>query len=291
MTSIVDISFRPPSHERLEVEVLDIGELRKRAPPEHFKQWLRADFFRLYAVRSGITRPVVDFIKRPLSAGDWLLVHPGQVLLYDFEQTWEGDLVVFQRQAVWEDRLQQAQASQWRAQLALAQGGVWHLGAAQHQFMLEIVRTLRGGIPDNVSMALHNEVLRLQLTALLLRLMATPNQADIHTSAASQAWVRFVLLLEEHFAAQHQVAYYADKLGMHEKTLTRVVQAHAGARMSPKKCISQRLILEAKRLLAHTQQSVQTIGLTLGFDDPSNFVKFFRQQVGTSPQAFRTELG
>lgn len=72
---------------------------------------------------------------------------------------------------------------------------------------------------------------------------------------------------------------------MSEKTLSRVCLNLNG--LPAKTLINQRLILEAKRLLAHTSMSVQAIGLELGFDESTNFVKFFRRETGTTPLAFR----
>lgn len=49
-----------------------------------------------------------------------------------------------------------------------------------------------------------------------------------------------------------------------------------------------RLVLEAKRLLVHTTDPVGVIARQLGFAEPTNFVKFFRRETGTTPGAFRT---
>ena len=54
--------------------------------------------------------------------------------------------------------------------------------------------------------------------------------------------------------------------------------------------VRQRVALEAKRLLAHTDQSVQQIGYQLGFEDPSYFARFFRRESGRSPKRFRDEI-
>lgn len=290
MKSIIDIQFQPQTEERLSVEVLGIEDLIKKGSTNHFSQWLRADFFRLYVVQSGVTRPMVDFVQKELRPGDWMLVHPGQVLKYDFSNPWAAQLVVFQRTALWEDRLAHAQLAPLSAQLALAEGGVWHAQELQHQRMLQDVQMLRGGMTENHPLPVRNELLSLQLTALLLRLMSISPEIQSPSTQTAQAYARFALLLEEQFASQHQVAYYANRLGMHAKTLGRVVQARNGAQMSAKKQIAQRILLEAKRLLAHTAMPVQTIGLTLGFEDPSNFIKFFRKCAGQSPLAFRQSV-
>jgi AraC-like DNA-binding protein len=47
--------------------------------------------------------------------------------------------------------------------------------------------------------------------------------------------------------------------------------------------------LEAKRLLVHTALPIAVIANRLGFDEPTNFVKFFRREVRQSPGAFRGE--
>jgi AraC-like DNA-binding protein len=54
-----------------------------------------------------------------------------------------------------------------------------------------------------------------------------------------------------------------------------------------KALITLRINLEAKRLLAHTGLSIALIGERLGFEDPTNFVKFFKREVGCAPGEFR----
>jgi len=51
--------------------------------------------------------------------------------------------------------------------------------------------------------------------------------------------------------------------------------------------IKNQIILEAKRLLIHTQLSVKEIGYLLGYDDPSYFIRLFTKQVAAPPQTFR----
>ncbi len=92
---ILRVEFKPPSEERLEVEVMSIDELRQRAPADHFASLQRADFYRLFGVKGGHTRPMVDFSPYLLQARDWLLVRPGQVMRYDFSRPWTGWLAVF----------------------------------------------------------------------------------------------------------------------------------------------------------------------------------------------------
>jgi AraC-like DNA-binding protein len=57
--------------------------------------------------------------------------------------------------------------------------------------------------------------------------------------------------------------------------------------MGAKEFIDRRVLLEAKRLLAHGDLPAAKIAARLGFPSATNFSTFFRQRTGTSPLAFR----
>ena len=85
------------------------------------------------------------------------------------------------------------------------------------------------------------------------------------------------------------MAYYAQRLGYTTRTLARATADAAG--VSPKIFIDARVLLEAKRLLVHTDLSVGRIAIHLGFSEPTNFTKFFCRHAGVSPEAFRKQEG
>jgi AraC-like DNA-binding protein len=57
-----------------------------------------------------------------------------------------------------------------------------------------------------------------------------------------------------------------------------------------KEFIDRRVVLEAKRLLAHGNQSAARVAAQLGFSSATNFSKFFHQRTGQSPIAFRATV-
>jgi len=97
------------------------------------------------------------------------------------------------------------------------------------------------------------------------------------------------MLVDEYFRREHQLGFYAEKLGMtvdrlndHVKRATGVTAGHL---------IRQRLLTEAKRQLVFTTQAIQDIAEELAFSDPSHFARFFRKQTGTTPHEFRDRRG
>jgi AraC-like DNA-binding protein len=69
------------------------------------------------------------------------------------------------------------------------------------------------------------------------------------------------------------------------KSLTRATLDVTG--LTAKTFIASRITLEAKRLLVLTALPTTVIADRIGFDEASNFVKFFRREVGCSPGEFR----
>ncbi len=99
--------------------------------------------------------------------------------------------------------------------------------------------------------------------------------------------ISFQDYLEKNFIKEKSVNFYAQKLCISNKVLNHTVQTSTGR--SPKQLIDERLILEAKRLLVHSNDSVKMIGLNLSFDEPTNFNKFFKKHTGKTPAEFRGE--
>jgi AraC family transcriptional activator of pobA len=96
-------------------------------------------------------------------------------------------------------------------------------------------------------------------------------------------------LVDEFFHSEHQLGFYAEKLGMtidrlndHVKRATGVTAGHL---------IRQRVLTEAKRQLVFTTQPIQDIAEELAFSDPSHFARFFRKHTDTTPHEFRDHGG
>ncbi|HEY0299474.1 MAG TPA: AraC family transcriptional regulator [Arachidicoccus sp.] len=98
---------------------------------------------------------------------------------------------------------------------------------------------------------------------------------------------RFSQLVEWHYKDHHTVGEYAELLNISPKALNKRITRYSNE--TPNDIIKNRIMLEAKRLLAHTSLSVKEIGYKLGYDDPSYFIRLFTKQAETTPQHFRTQ--
>lgn len=98
---------------------------------------------------------------------------------------------------------------------------------------------------------------------------------------------QFNALVDQHFRKEHQVQFYADLLNKSPKTLTNVFAQFDYH--SPSAAIQKRIVLEAKRLFYHTQNSVKEIAYELGFSDAGHFSRFFKNATGQSPKQLRNK--
>ncbi len=99
---------------------------------------------------------------------------------------------------------------------------------------------------------------------------------------------RFLQLLSQEGRVKHPIDFYADRLCVTAGYVSTMVKRHSG--MTALQWIDRALVREAKVLLHHTKMPVAEVAETLGFATPSFFIRFFRQQTGTTPLQFRKRV-
>lgn len=93
--------------------------------------------------------------------------------------------------------------------------------------------------------------------------------------------------IELSFTRTRAVGDYARSLGASARTLSRATAALLDR--TPKELVDQRVVLEARRLLAATALPVAEVAETLGFSEATNFTKFFVRHAGVGPLDFRVD--
>lgn len=110
----------------------------------------------------------------------------------------------------------------------------------------------------------------------------------MEATAGARLVRQFYLSVERHFREEFALADYARELGVTANHLNDVVRQEA--KQSAGGLVRQRRLLDAKRLLSHSDHSVSEIGYVIGFQDPSYFSRFFRRETGLAPAAFREQI-
>lgn len=136
----------------------------------------------------------------------------------------------------------------------------------------------------------QQRMLAAYLTVLLTYLsrLYTEQFKGKEKSAERQLLKQFQEKINECFQQYHEVADYASMLHISAGHLSEVIKNQSGKPAI--KHIHERLVMEARRLLFHTNNSLKDIAFDLGFSDASYFNRFFKRETGVTPAGFRTEI-
>ncbi|HWK02607.1 MAG TPA: helix-turn-helix domain-containing protein [Puia sp.] len=98
----------------------------------------------------------------------------------------------------------------------------------------------------------------------------------------------FQSLVERNYSSLHDVASYASLLHLTPGYLTDLVKQQSGKTVLAH--IHERITVEAKRRLLHTELSVKELADELGFREAAYFNRFFKRLTGITPVAYRTQI-
>ncbi|MDV9172142.1 AraC family transcriptional regulator [Streptomyces sp. W16] len=245
----------------------------------------RIDFHVVMLFDEGPVRHMIDFAEYEANPGDILWIRPGQVHRFSRPDEYRGTALAMQPGFL--PRATVEATGLYRYDLPPLLHPDEPRLAALRASLAQLQREYED--TETLPLSLHTSVLRHSLTAFLLRLAhLAASSAEAARQQADTTFTLFRDAVEKGFATNHSVSVYADALGYSRRTLVRAVRAATGE--TPKGFIDKRVVLEAKRLLAHTDLPIGRVGAAVGFPDAANFSKFFHQHTDVTPAGFRAEL-
>jgi AraC-like DNA-binding protein len=276
--NITEVPFRSSEATPPGVQVLSFDALLERARGHliNASAPMRPLFHHLVAVRGGRLDCSVDFTEHQLVEGDLIWVRPGQILQFGPQLETSQGIVVLFAPGFLDDAT---------ALAAHADRPDGSLSPVRSPALLPLTEMLADDYdnPSGLPAAIHIAIIRHVLSILLLRI---GNHGQPSSGPADAAFEAFRQAVEDGFAHTHCVEDYARQLGYSVRTLSRA--SHVATGYGAKRVIAERVLLEAKRLLVHTDLTNTAIAARIGMPDPAAFGKFFRHRTGETPTTFRT---
>ena len=264
---------------------MKLTDLKPKLPDQPEQQ----AFYMLLLVESGQGEHRIDFVDYSLSSNSFLFVRPGQVQEWINYQTLKGEVILIDPLSLPHEEgfsgrlMQRLSLDHWPNSITLSDSVKADLLASLHRLQQDI----NGFDATEMDITLVQH----ELVGLLLRMARwfkkNEDTPDINPRS-QKTFELFKQLLEQEYKHQHNLSFYAHRLGYAQSTISRACKRAEG--FSAKIIIDQRIILEAKRMLVHSPLSIAEIGYNLGFSEATNFNKFFRRLEGTTPQLFRGSL-
>jgi len=120
----------------------------------------------------------------------------------------------------------------------------------------------------------------------LIILMNRHVKAEVNVQDYKQdLYTDFLQLLEQSFKKHHNLGFYSFEMGLSNTRLTYICRVKSGK--TAKKLISERIILEAKRLIKYTTLPLKEIAAQLGYNEVAYFCRAFKREAGLPPSQYK----
>lgn len=135
----------------------------------------------------------------------------------------------------------------------------------------------------------YTDILHHLFSVFLYKLVRFKEVLHEDSETSSTIVNSFKKLVTLHAMQWKTVDRFAEELNISTKHLISQVKTHTGC--TPLHFIHDQQLTEAKRMLYFTDTAIKEIAFNLGFNDSSNFTKWFKNKTGYTPQKYRIDSG
>jgi len=264
----------------IEIEVKDLKFVKEI--PKVIGRPHKTTFYQIIWLTEGQATFRIDFRDIFVKSNEMLMISAGQVCQFDTKSDYSGKLILFTNSffAVTEFDSNFLHTSEILNPVSFNKTVSINPQLAENLLVL-LDEELKRPVDDFQSGIAHN----------FLRIILLEAERQLTTSYIPVVYTigrKFYNAVEQHFRESRNADFYVNLLGINEKTLSKEIKALTGN--TPKMYIDSRTILEAKRLLSYSSLSAKEIAYELGFEEPTNFNKFFRKHTDMTPVQFRESI-
>lgn len=226
----------------------------------------------------------IDFDTFGIQSGSMFFLQPGQIHNWDLSEDIDG-FVVFYTQEMYNLYFRQKTIDVYPFYHSLGNSPEMVLDAAETKNIELYFHNMLAEYQGNKMMK-QDKIINL-LDNIHIEIARKYNENNVLEAHSYNVKIRdFNTLLENHFLTEKTPSFYAFKLNITLKHLNRI--CNEILKKTTTQVITERIILETKRMLMDKKRTVSEIASALGFDDYSYFVRLFKKNAGMTPTAFRS---
>lgn len=289
--SLAKVEWSPAVNSHF--EVLRLKHLHNRELPDDHNPWQphRLQFHALILFTQGQGTHGIDGVEYPVKVGTLIHICANQVHHFGSAPELDAFMVVFVPTALPTQLL----GLSTNISSPLSWSTIQYVWPSITSLELEPAQILQQHIEVLETHQIMGSKPHSAAQYLLWAVIAFASQAAVESNQHHLAktidprFLEFVELLEQFYESCRNMKWYAAQMNCSAKTLYRICVTAAGK--SPKTMTDERVAVEAQRRLLFGQTTVKEVGTSLGFEETTNFVKFFRRLVGQNPDEFRLASG
>ena len=284
MSTIPLRNFRYESDKTIPFEIARIEKKPAAARAGYPK---RNNFYQVYWLDAGTGTYYIDFVGYKIRQDTLYFVAPYQVNYWKIDEDISGYVMLFAEELFhliglehFLQKLDLFQVIGSISAISLANDNAKTVDSIVHLIAEEYAEAQQGYGEAIVGL--------LQFLLVWAQRFTVDSWQSQPKTARDHLTLQFLALLETNFKREHNPQWYAQELGVTAGYLTKTVREMMGVTAGA--LLRQRLIIEAKRWLAHSEWTVAQIAEYLHFADASYFGRFFKREVGVSPGQFRQDM-
>jgi AraC family transcriptional activator of pobA len=272
------------SSRELDFDIISFKNFFKDKNFKDTQRYTVADRNMILIITSGLGKHIVDFKSHQFTNGSLIFIAQGQVHKFDYKPGNSGYILFFSDTFL-NSRLNTLSQS-WLFNYHVDPLNI-QVNAKMREHFFDIIEKIYQEFRSNNTFA-KNEVIKTLLYLLLVRSERIKREL-ISKDALNRSDLifEFIKVAEKHYSESRNADYFAKLLNISYKHLNNVCKQ--ALNKTAKTFIDEYIMLIAKRYLVCYDMSVRQISDATGFDEPTNFVKYFRKHTGMSPGQFKAK--
>jgi AraC family transcriptional regulator, transcriptional activator of pobA len=246
----------------------------------------RHNYYEIFVFAKGGGMHMIDFQEWEINDLDVHVLSPGQVHYMSRDPSSCGWVLKFSPEFFYPSQSTANSGQHLIKDLTLS--GNTKIALSENAFSDIMYMVDEIGNEANSKALSQNELIRNYLNLMLIKISrtieSTGNRNELRGNSIAK---QFKNELDKSFTVSHRVSHYCDTLGITDSKLNQTLKNSYG--LSTSEMISNRLLLEAKRFLLHSELSIKEIGFSLGFEDYPYFNRWFKKMQGCTPGSFKNE--
>lgn len=243
----------------------------------------RLNFYQILIITKGRGVHEVDFQKIAYSENTVIPIAMGQVQRFEYNPNIEGYAIVFTTDFLVKENLDYSYLFDFTIFLHTINPISSIANQAVYTLIDEMILEQQKGNVFN-----SGEYQRNLLKNFLIQIERNKRErTDIVCTDSLELFMKFRKLLEENINYKIRVVDICEKLNISAKQLNGSLKLYNNS--TAKQYIEDRILLEIKRLLVYSTLSVKEVAYKIGFDDPTNFTKYFKARMKILPTDYRKQ--
>jgi AraC family transcriptional activator of pobA len=244
----------------------------------------RHGFFQIIISRTAVGKQSIDFKDYPVQPNTWTFIAPGQIHQIELEG---GDGVSIAYTSSFIERYADDQTFSKRNAMFHHPGFMPILCPSEKD--LELLNTILGLFQNECERKSPSQEIIYACLKLLLeatnRLFSTIPSFAFKDVLITKRVNQILTLVDTYYRSHFDITFYAEQLNLTPKRANEICKQSLGITIT--RLIHIRLLIEARRMLGYENLNIKQVAFGLGFEDPAYFTRFFKRNVGITPEAFR----